>query len=122
MDFSPFDAPVSVEPSTLSLCAVPSFSPIVRDVNMSDTRHLPVIASFAHECQPSEMMVMEYTVTFYGPDRYIMAIRLFRYLVSAGLARVAFRIPSARSFHGVLVARDGASIAAFIGKAYVFIG
>lgn len=124
MDFSPFDAPVSVEPAVSpSLCAVPLYLPIVR--TDSDTRHLSVIAAFARECQPSEMVLDPYgayAVTFCGPDRYCMAISLWRYLASAGLARVAFRMESARPFRAALVVRDGAEIAAFIGKTYVFIG
>lgn len=119
MDFNPFIAPVSVEPSLLS---VPSFLPISRDVEMADARHLTVIAAFARECCPSEMVVMNYVVEFCGPDRYIMTIRLFRYMVSAGLARIAFRAESARPYRGASVARDGAYIAASFGRAYVFIG
>jgi hypothetical protein len=127
MYFNPFDAaPVSVEPSisspSLSLSTIP-YSPIIRGTD--DIRHLSVIASFARECCPSEMVVDSidgYAVTFQGADRYQMAIYLFRYLVAHGMARIVWSGDSCRPFRGRVVYRNGAEIAAFSGKAYVFIG
>ncbi|MEN9612326.1 MAG: hypothetical protein RLZZ628_3140, partial [Bacteroidota bacterium] len=61
MMFGPFDyfAPSLVELSAPifapSLVYVPEYSPIYRERH--DTRHLPVIAAFARECQPSEMVI-----------------------------------------------------------------
>lgn len=108
------------KPVSPSLCAGPSFSPIIR--GNGDERHLPVIASFAREYRPSEMMVYEYVIVFSGADRYIMAIRLFRYLASHGLARVARRIESVRPFRSSWAVRDGVQVSASIEKTYVFIG
>lgn len=121
MYFNPFnDAPVSVEPS---LSVVPFYSPIIRGTG--DTRHLSVIASFARECCPSEMVIDPidgYAVTFQGADRYRMAIFLLRYLTSHGMARTVWSGDSCRPFRGRIVYRNGAEIAAFTGKTYVFIG
>jgi hypothetical protein len=126
MQFSPFDtAPVSVELSipSPSLSVATSYSPIIRGTG--DFRHLSVIASFARECCPSEMVVDtidSYCVAFRGADRYRMAIYLFRYLVAHGMARTVWSGDSCRPFRGRLVMRSGAEIAASIGKTYVFIG
>jgi hypothetical protein len=125
MYFNPCDAPVSVELSTPSpsLSVAPSYSPIIR--GSGDTRHLPIIASFARECQPSEMVVDSmdgYAVTFRGDDRYRMAIYLFRYLAAHGMARVVWSGDSLRPFRGKVVIRSGIEIAASICKTYVFIG
>jgi hypothetical protein len=123
MQFSPFDtAPVSVELSIPSISVSPSYSPIIRGTG--DTRHLSVIASFARECCPSEMVaaIDGYCITFQGHDRYRMAIYLFRYVVAHGMARTVWSGDSCRPFRGRLVMRSGAEIAASIGKTYVFIG
>jgi hypothetical protein len=125
MYFNPCNAPVLVESSApyASICAVPEYSPIVR--GSGDDRHLSVIASFARECQPSDMVVDSidgYTVTFHGQDRYRMAIYLWRYLAAAGIARVSWSGDSCRPFRGRIVYRNGAEIAAFLHKTYVFIG
>jgi hypothetical protein len=126
MMFGPFDdfAPFLVELSTApvvapSLLSTPDYSPICRD--SGDTRHLEVIATFARECQPSEMVLRDYCVTFYGADRYRSAIYLWRYLAAHNLARVSFRSKSLRPYHHDLVLRDGADIFAFVGKVCVYI-
>jgi hypothetical protein len=129
MYFNPCDAPASVElsasasASSLSLAAVPPYRPVIRGVG--DFRHLPIIASFARECCPSDMIVDSidgYAVTFRGADRYRMAIYLLRYLTAHGMARVVWSGDSCRPFRGRIVYRNGAEIAAFTGKTYVFIG
>jgi hypothetical protein len=125
MYFNPCSAPVSVELSipSPSLAAIPSYRPIIRGTG--DTRHLSVIASFARECCPSQMIVDSidgYCVTFCGADRYRMAIYLFRYLTAHGMARTVWSGDSCRPFRGRLVYRNGADISASVGKVYVFIG
>jgi hypothetical protein len=125
MYFNPCDAPISVELSipSPSIAAVPPYSPIIR--GNDDTRHLSVIASFARECCPSDMVIDSidgYAVSFQGADRYRMATYLLRYLTAHGMARVVWSGDSCRPFRGRIVHRNGADIFAFIGKTYVFIG
>lgn len=107
----------SVAPSLLS---VAPFRPVIRGTG--DTRHLLAIATFARECCPSQMVVGDYDVTFYGHDRHRMPILLFRYLVSAGLARVVGHVSDSRPFSNPIRAREGAFMYALVGKSYLFIG